>query len=101
MKFTFKLMAIVSVASLLFGSQAFAGNSLGQQRLAERNAAYFKQNGIQHASVTWAASAAPSEPSSPHHRMGQRNAEYFSGNVSNVAGYQPAKEPAHSHPTKR
>lgn len=96
MKSTFKLMAIVSVASLLFGSQAFAGNSLGQQRLAERNAA----NGIQHASVTWAASAAPSEPSSPHHRMGQRNAEYFAGKVSNVAGYQPAKEPAPSHPTK-
>lgn len=99
MKPTFKLMAAVSVASIMFGSQAFAGHSLAQQRLAERNAAYFKQTGTQ-TSSNWTPSAAPYEPASPHQRMGQRNAEYFAGKTTSVAESAPVREPATSHPKK-
>lgn len=99
MKTTFKLMAVASVASMLFGSQAFAGNSLAQQRLAERNAAYFKQTGMQ-TSSNWKPSTAPYEASSPHQRMAQRNAEYFAGKTAGATESQPIIKPTNSHPTK-
>lgn len=101
MKTTFKLIAVTAVATSVMASQAFAGDSLGQERLAERNAAYFGQT------TGHQTAAAPSQydtATSPQQRLGQRNAEYWAGKGSSkAASSQPSSSNTmeYSHPTKR
>lgn len=91
MKTTFKLTAALALASGLIASQAFAGDTLGQQRLADRNAEYFKQAGTQ-TSSNWTPPAQTYDASNPHQRMGQRSAEYFAGKPGAQDDSQPVRE---------
>lgn len=98
MKTTSKLIAAAVLASSLIASSAYAGNEMGRQRLAERNADYFQQNG-RTASASSSSYEASNSDVSPQHRMGQRNAEYFAGKTSDT-GSQPTAAKTVAHPKK-
>ena len=99
MKITFKLMTAVVLASTTIASQAFAGDSLGKERLAQRNSAYFGNK----ASSAVIAPSAYDTATSPQQRLGQRNAEYWAktGTGKTVSQSPSMAEPMPSHPTKR
>ena len=99
MKTTSKLLATVVLASSLIASSAFAGNELGRQRLAERNAEYFQQNGSKMASASTMSASTYDTDVAPQHRLGQRNAEYFSGKTAD-SDSQPVRAKPVTHPTK-
>jgi hypothetical protein len=99
MKTTSKLMATVVLASTLIASSALAGNEAGRQRMGERNAEYFQQNGSKMASASSASTTVYDTDVSPKHRMGQRNAEYFSSKAADMDS-QPARAKSVTHPTK-
>lgn len=99
MKTTSKLMATVVLASSLIASSAFAGNAIGREKLAERNAEYFQQNGSRTVTASTASASAYNTDVAPQHRLGQRNAEYFS-NKTTDADAQPMRAKPVAHPTK-
>lgn len=96
MKTTSRLIAAAVLASSLIASTANAGN-LERQRLADRNAEYFQQNGSKAASSS--AVDLSEGDVAPQHRMGKRNAEYFAGKTSDT-GSQPNAAKAVAHPKK-
>ncbi len=76
-----KMAAALAFASGLIASQAFAGETLSQRRLAERNTDYFSESGSR-SSSNWAPQAVAYDVNNPHHRMGQRSFEYFAGKAA-------------------
>jgi hypothetical protein len=98
MKTTLKLMTAIVLASTAIASQASAA-TLGQERLAERNSAYFGNK----ASSAVIAPSAYDTVTTPQQRLGQRNAEYWAktGTGKTVSQSPSMAEPMPSHPTKR
>ena len=101
MKTTLKIMTAIVLASTAIASQASAA-TLGQERLADRNSAYFEQSGHQTVSNAIAAESTYDTATTPQQRLGQRNAEYWASMKATKAA-APASamsEPMPSHPTK-
>lgn len=99
MKTTSKLMATVVLASSLITSSAFAGNAIGREKLAERNAAYFQENGSKMSSSSVVSASIVDTETTPRQRLGKRNAEYFSSKAAGTDS-QPTRAKPVTHPTK-
>jgi len=85
MKTTSKILTVAAVAMGMLTSAAYAGSDIHQQRMAEKNAAYFQGKG--------SASAATHNPDydfavNPQQRMAKRNAEYWTQKGSGAAQSQ-------------
>mgnify|MGYP000604342623 CR=1 FL=1 len=103
MKTTSKLMTAVIIVATAIASQASA-SSLGQQRLAERNAAYFEQMGHKGSSGQIAQNSDYDFAVTPQQRMAKRSAAYWAGKSSATTESQqfPASRAVEStHPTRR
>lgn len=102
MKTTLKIMTAIVLASTAIASQASAA-TLGQERLADRNASYFQQSGHQSMSNAIDAESTYDTATSPQQRLGQRNAEYWASMKASktAAPSSTMSEPMSSHPTKR
>ena len=83
MKTTLKVLTILAAGSI--ASQVYASDPIVQQRLADKNAAYFQQRDNQ-SSVADKAKHSKTEGTSDNHMMG--GAQYpFPGSVPGDGGY--------------
>lgn len=87
MKNTSKIFTLAAIAVSVMTSAAYAGSDLQQQRLADRNAAYFQG---QSSSSTVTHNSDYDFANRPEQRLAARNAAYFAQSGKGEMQTQPA-----------